>query len=103
MAPGELDRRFMSMASHPDLRHFSKGITNIKQWTGKEQRAMEKVFVGAVAGAVNDDRAVVAARAMLDFIYLAQLPAHTSETLSQLDDSLREFHQNKAVFVESGI
>ncbi|KAG8938404.1 hypothetical protein FRC04_008939 [Tulasnella sp. 424] len=26
MAPGELDRRFMSMASHPDLRHFAKGV-----------------------------------------------------------------------------
>ncbi|KIO15986.1 hypothetical protein M407DRAFT_86553 [Tulasnella calospora MUT 4182] len=103
MAPGELDRRFMSMASHPDLRHFSKGITTIKQWTGKEQRAMEKLFVGAVAGGVNDERVVIAARAMLDFIYLAQLPAHTSETLIQLDDCLRDFHRNKSIFLESGI
>ncbi|KIO16784.1 hypothetical protein M407DRAFT_12650 [Tulasnella calospora MUT 4182] len=103
MAPGELDRRFIAMASHPDLRHFSKGITTVKQWTGKEQRAMEKVFVGAVAGGVNDPRVVVAARAMLDFIYLAQLPAHTSHTLTQMDECLLEFHRNKAVFAENGI
>ncbi|KIO23145.1 hypothetical protein M407DRAFT_215387 [Tulasnella calospora MUT 4182] len=103
MAPGEMDRRFMSMASHPDLRHFSKGITTIKQWTGKEQRAMERVFIGAIAGGVNDQRVVVAARALLDFIYLAQLPAHTSQTLAQMDDSLREFHKSKAVFVENGV
>ncbi|KAG8944054.1 hypothetical protein FRC04_002194 [Tulasnella sp. 424] len=103
MAPGELDHRFMSMASHPDLHHFSKGITAIKQWTGKEQRAMEKVFVGAVAGSVNDEQAMIAARAMVDFIYLAQLPAHTSETLTQLDNCLCDFHHNKSIFVETGI
>lgn len=103
MAPGELDRHFMLMASHPDLCHFSKGITNIKQWTGKEQRATEKVFVGAVAGAVNDEWVMVAAHAMVDFIYLAQLPVKTSKTLAQVDDSLKEFHRNKAMFTELGV
>ncbi|KIO19455.1 hypothetical protein M407DRAFT_11379 [Tulasnella calospora MUT 4182] len=103
MAPGELDHRFMSMASHPDLRHFSKGITTIKQWTGKEQRAMERVFVGVVAGGVNDDRVIVAARSLLDFIYLAQVPCHTSETVTQMTDCLKDFHKNKAVFSENGV
>lgn len=103
MAPGELDRRFMSMASHPDLRHFSKGITTVKQWTGKEQRAMERVFVGAVAGGVNDDRVVVAARSLLDFIYLAQLPCHTSETVAQMTDCLTDFHRNKIVFSDNSV
>lgn len=103
MSAGELDRRFMSMASHPDLRHFSKGITTIKQWTGKEQRAMERVFVGAVAEGTNDSRVVVAARSLLDFIYLAQLPCHTSDTLAQMKDALAEFHRSKHVFIENGI
>ncbi|KIO21131.1 hypothetical protein M407DRAFT_29239 [Tulasnella calospora MUT 4182] len=103
MSAGELDRRFMSMANHPDLRHFTKGITTVKQWTGKEQRAMECVFVGAVAEGTNDSRVVAAARSLLDFIYLAQLPCHTSDTLAQLKDSLEEFHRNKSVFLENGV
>ncbi|KAG8957267.1 hypothetical protein FRC05_010181, partial [Tulasnella sp. 425] len=64
---------------------------------------MERVFVGAVAGGVNDPRVVVCARALLDFIYLAQLPAHTSHTILQMDDCLHEFHRNKAVFIEHGV
>lgn len=103
MSPGELDRRFMSMAHHPNLRHFSKGITSIKQWTGKEQRTMEAVFIGAIAGGVNDNRVVIAARALLDFIYLAQLPCHTSDTLAQMTESLQEFHRTKTVFIENGV
>ncbi|KIO22573.1 hypothetical protein M407DRAFT_79085, partial [Tulasnella calospora MUT 4182] len=88
---------------HPSLRHFSKGITSIKQWTGKEQRAMESVFISAIAGGVNDNRVIIAARALLDFIYLAQLPCHTSDTLIQMTDSLEEFHRAKSVFVDNGI
>ncbi|KIO21736.1 hypothetical protein M407DRAFT_45836, partial [Tulasnella calospora MUT 4182] len=103
MSPGELDRRFISMAHHPHLRHFSKGITSIKQWTGKEQRAMESVFVSAISGGVNDNRVVIAARALLDFIYLAQLHCHTSDTLTQMTESLQEFHRAKSVFVENGV
>lgn len=64
---------------------------------------MERVFVGAVAEGTNDSRVVVAARSLLDFIYLAQLPCHTSDTLLQMTDSLLEFHRNKSVFVENGI
>lgn len=103
MSAGELDQQFMSMASHPDLRHFSKGITSIKQWTGKKQRAMEHVFVGAVAKGTNNGRVIVAAQSLLNFIYLAQLPCHTSDTLAQMRDALEEFHCNKPIFIENGI
>ena len=41
--------------------------------------------------------------ALLDFLYLAQLPSHTTASLLCLEDSLAHFHQNKDVFVDLGI
>jgi hypothetical protein len=40
---------------------------------------------------------------LLDFLYLAQYPCHSSETLQLLDDALNLFHENKDIFVELGI
>jgi hypothetical protein len=39
----------------------------------------------------------------LDFLYLAQLPAHTSETLCHLKTALGRFHQNKSIFIDLGV
>ena len=41
--------------------------------------------------------------ALLDFTYLAQFPSHTTNTLSQLQDSLACFHNNKSVFIDLGL
>ncbi len=40
--------------------------------------------------------------ALLDFLYLAQLPSHTTNTIRRLNDSVTHFHQNKDIFVELG-
>ncbi|KAG8938454.1 hypothetical protein FRC03_007232 [Tulasnella sp. 419] len=91
------------MPPHPSLRHFKNGVSHIKQWTGKEYKMMEKVFIGAVAGGVNNPDVVHAARALLDFITLSQFPAQTSETLKQMEDSFNDFHRFKDVFIIEGV
>jgi hypothetical protein len=48
-------------------------------------------------------RIVMAVRALLDFLHLAQLPSHSSHTLARMDQSLSRFHDNKEVFVDLGI
>ena len=48
-------------------------------------------------------RIITAARALLDFLYLAQLPSHSSFTLARMEESLDRFHNNKEAFVELGI
>ncbi|KAF8870929.1 hypothetical protein BD779DRAFT_1614010 [Infundibulicybe gibba] len=88
----ELDGRFKSIPSHPGLRHFKNGIS--------EHKAMERVFVGVMAGASRDDRVIRAARAITDFIFLASLQSHTSETLAALSRTLDDFHENKDIFIE---
>jgi hypothetical protein len=48
----EIDARFKVMANYPSLRHFKRGISTVKQWTGTEHKQMQRVFIGVIAGAV---------------------------------------------------
>jgi len=41
--------------------------------------------------------------ALLDFLYIAQFPSHTMDTLHRLDESLVLFHQNKSIFADLGV
>ncbi|EKM48019.1 uncharacterized protein PHACADRAFT_61828, partial [Phanerochaete carnosa HHB-10118-sp] len=99
----EVDRRFRTMSPHGDLRYFKKGISLISQWTGNEYKHMEKVFVGVLAGSVEDERVLLAVRALLDFIYYAHFEVHTSESLAHLKTAWRTFHHNKQVFLDLGV
>ncbi|KAG8939237.1 hypothetical protein FRC03_006458, partial [Tulasnella sp. 419] len=103
MACGELDYRYMSMPRHPALRQFKTGIAKVKQWTGKEFKMMERVFIGAIAGGTNRQRVLEAARALLDFIYLSQFPVHTSDTLDKMRSALNDFHRFKDVFIHEEV
>ena len=93
----EIDRRFKMMPPHSSLRHFSRGISGISQWTGGEYRQMEKVFLGVISGIVSDG-AMTATRAVLDFLYLAQYQSHTTRTLSFMEEALSTFHDSKSAF-----
>ncbi|EDR03415.1 uncharacterized protein LACBIDRAFT_331514 [Laccaria bicolor S238N-H82] len=64
----ELDTRFKSMTPHQGIWHFKNGISSVSQWMGTEHKAMEKVFVGVVAGAINNKCVSQAARAVVNFI-----------------------------------
>jgi len=63
---------------------------------------MEKVFGSLIWGAVHPDVSAVA-RAILDFIYYASYPSHSTETLWRLQDALDTFHKYKKVFIRYGI
>ncbi|KAF8870236.1 hypothetical protein BD779DRAFT_1455790 [Infundibulicybe gibba] len=95
----EMDARFKAMNGYPGLRHFKKGISSVSQWTGGEFKEMQKVFIGVMAGAVSDDVLTVI-RALIDFIYYAQLQSHTSKTLSALRNCLETFHTHKDIFIK---
>ena len=40
---------------------------------------------------------------LLDFLYLAQLPSQTTDTISCLKESLAAFHENKELFIDLGV
>ncbi|QRV85193.1 hypothetical protein RhiJN_13211 [Ceratobasidium sp. AG-Ba] len=94
----EFNDRFKAMPPHSNLHHFTKNVSDLSQTTGKEHRAMQKVFLGVMAGLVPHD-VMPALRALLDFIYYAQLPTHTDTTISWLEQALRQFHDSKDVFI----
>ncbi|PSR97570.1 hypothetical protein PHLCEN_2v4309 [Hermanssonia centrifuga] len=62
---------------------------------------MEKVFLGLVAGGVEDE-VVLAVCALMDFVYLASLQAHTSVMLAALQQTLHDFHLHKQAFIDLG-
>lgn len=97
----EIDARFRAVPSHPGLQHFKNGILHVSQWTGTEHKEMEKVFLVLVASH-QDERFVTAVRSVMDFIYLASLQSHTTQTLLALREALNSFHANKDIFIELG-
>ncbi|KAG2338903.1 hypothetical protein BDR05DRAFT_1040661 [Suillus weaverae] len=60
----EVDAHFKTMPDYPGLRHFKKGISTVRQWTGTEHKEMQHVFVGLLAGAVPSRVLVVSALAV---------------------------------------
>jgi len=103
-----IDTRCKSMPPNHKVLLFPKGITILSRVTGLEHKKMCGILLGLIVdlpvpGGLDSSRVVKAARALLDFLFLAQFQCHTSDTLSQLDNHLVAFHNNKAVFVDLGI
>ncbi|KAJ7731496.1 hypothetical protein B0H16DRAFT_1772807 [Mycena metata] len=95
----ELDARFKAMNGHPGLRHFKKGISSVSQWAGTEHKEMQRVFVGVLAGAV-DAEVLTVVKALINFIYYAQLQSYTTRTLAALQGALDTFHDHKQVILD---
>lgn len=98
----EVDQRFMRIPAYPGLRTFPRGISKITQWTGNEYRQMEKIFLPILCGIHDDPRVITAARALMDFIYLAHYPSHSTTTLEAMETAFRTFHDNKQGFLDLG-
>ena len=105
LGPLEIDARCRRLPPNHNIRHFTKGITSLSRITGQEHDQMSRILLGLVIDAPLPDglsnvRLLRAIRALLDFIYLAQYPVHTNESLGLLKDSLEQFHDNKQIFVD---
>ncbi|KAG2137633.1 uncharacterized protein EDB93DRAFT_1322465 [Suillus bovinus] len=90
----EIDAPFKAIPDYPGLRHFKKGISSVKQWTGTEHKEMQHVFMALITGAVPS-QVVIVTRALMDFCYYARLHTHTSESLDGLENALAIFHTHK--------
>ena len=97
----ELDFRFSIIQTVVGYQAFDEGISNLKQVTGRDHRAVQRYIIGVVAGGVPQNF-LIALRALLDFRYLAQAPAFTADSLNHLAQALQEFHNNKAAIIRHG-
>ncbi|KAG2031757.1 hypothetical protein BDR03DRAFT_1015790 [Suillus americanus] len=98
----EMDARFKAVPNYLGLRHFKKGILTVKQWTGREHKEMQRVFIGLLTGAVPSHVLVVTC-SILDFSCYARLQTHMTETLKALQTTLNVFHANKDILKELAI
>jgi hypothetical protein len=98
LGKAEVDKRFQRIPDHPGIRKFIHGISHVAQWTCKEHREMEKVFLTVLAG--SRPTILHAARAVLDFVYMSHFSTMTETVLADLTTALRTFHQHKEIFVK---
>ncbi|KAH8101620.1 hypothetical protein BXZ70DRAFT_1019531, partial [Cristinia sonorae] len=101
----EIDARASRLPPNHHVRVFSKGISSLSQLTGREHADICRILLGLIIdmplpSGISPSRLVCAVRAVLDFLYIAQYPVQTSETLALLEDALDRFHENKEIFEE---
>ncbi|KAJ3542161.1 hypothetical protein NM688_g6000 [Phlebia brevispora] len=104
----EIDARCRRLPPNHNVRLFLKGITPLSRLTGQEHADICRILLGIVIdlplpNSIPSAPLVRAVRAMLDFVYLAQYPVHSDDSLQALDDALRRFHENKHIFVDMGV
>jgi hypothetical protein len=104
----EIDARCARLPPNHNARHFHKGITGLSRLTGREHKHICRIILGIILDFQLPDmqlsaRLARAVRALLDFIYLAQYSVHSNNTLDALDATLRQFHEDKEVFLELGV
>ena len=87
-----------------------KGITHLSHLSGKEHKQICSFLLGLIIDAPcqegnASDKVKVLRTAVgaLDFIYLAQYPCQTDDTLQLMDDALQEFIANRDVLIDLGI
>ncbi|KAJ6616995.1 hypothetical protein B0H10DRAFT_2164530 [Mycena sp. CBHHK59/15] len=89
----EIDARCRRLPPNHNIRLFMNGISNLSRLVIDVQ----------LPDGHSSSQLVAAVRGLLDFVYLAQYPMHTSETLAHLENALQRFHDNKSIFVDLGI
>ncbi|KAJ3963831.1 hypothetical protein EV361DRAFT_874515, partial [Lentinula raphanica] len=84
---------------------FHKGISTLSRVSRTEHKQMASFILSVITDipslTPNQSNMLLAAtRALLDFLYLASYPIHSSESLALLEKALDSFHQNWNVFIE---
>ncbi|KAG2148156.1 uncharacterized protein EDB93DRAFT_1240504 [Suillus bovinus] len=104
----EIDARCQRLPPNHHIHLFTKGITSLSRISGMEHSQICHFLLGIIVDIQLPNQLALchlirAVRGLLDFLYLAQYPCHSSETLSLLVEALDLFHDNKQIFVDLGI
>ncbi|KAG9315401.1 hypothetical protein JVU11DRAFT_4550 [Chiua virens] len=104
----QLDARCRRLPPNHGVHLFTNGISKLYRVSGKEHADICRILPGLIFGiplrnGFLSQRLTRAVRALLNFLYLAQYPMHTSATLALLRDTLKRFHDNKKIFVDLGV
>ncbi|KAG1791079.1 uncharacterized protein HD556DRAFT_1433078 [Suillus plorans] len=83
----ELDLRFRSHHKRVGTRHFSSGVCQMKQMTGREHRDLQRTLVPSITGVVPPP---------------AQSPVYSDSSVDSMVASLKEFHDYKHAILDAG-
>ena len=98
----ELDLRFSLLQPRGGYRHFSSGISSLKQVTGREHRDIQRYVLALIPDNV-DARFILCIRALLDLRYLSQLQQVTGHDLQAITSALQLFHEYKQIVLDLGL
>ena len=106
--PAEINAQCCSLPPNHHISIFAKGISSLHRITGKEHKNMCRILLGLVMDLPVPDghvspQIIAVVHALLDFLYLAQFPTHSSTSITCLEDSISHFHNNKDIFINLGI
>ena len=104
----EIDARCRRLPPNHNIRLFMKGISHLSRVTGTEHDLISRILLGLIIdirlpNSMSSARLLRAVRGVLDFLFLARYPVHTSKTLDLLDAALKRFHDNKDIFIDLGV
>ena len=104
----KIDARCHCLPPNHNIKLFMKGISSLSCVTGQQHSQMCCFLLGLILdirllNGASPSHLLQAIHALLDFLYLAQYPCHSTETLQLLDNTLLKFHENKDMFIDIGI
>ncbi|QRV74692.1 hypothetical protein RhiJN_02707 [Ceratobasidium sp. AG-Ba] len=104
----EYDTRLKAQIPVPGERTFKEGATKLKQLSVRDNKALGRVHIPIIAnsggganGQTGNRKLVVASRAFVHCVALAQLPVHTEKTILEYKASIKLFHQVRDVWIEN--
>ncbi|KIJ53862.1 hypothetical protein M422DRAFT_85147, partial [Sphaerobolus stellatus SS14] len=100
VTPFEIDNRVQRLPKTPGFRHFSGGISKISQWSGREAKDLEHIFLPLLAG-IQTPNVIKATRAELDFIYHVDWKTLDEDDLKRMKDFNSIFPKYKESFLET--
>ncbi|KAG8721527.1 hypothetical protein FRC09_007766 [Ceratobasidium sp. 395] len=100
----KMDARIKAQVPYLGSRMFPRGVTHISQMSGKEHRAIQETHLSVVANSGKKYALELTnvTRALLDFLYYAQLPGHTEDTIKAFEAAYDEFHKQKDIWIKNG-
>ena len=96
----ELNARFRIQHKWVGTCHFN-GVSGALQMTGREHQDIQCTIVATIAGFVNPEF-LCTIRTLVDFLYRAQSLTFTVSLISAMEQDLLEFHQHKAIVLQTG-
>ncbi|KAI6106049.1 hypothetical protein EDD16DRAFT_1746620 [Pisolithus croceorrhizus] len=99
-----LDTCYKTQHKHIGVRHFTSGISHVKQMTGCDHHDIQRTIVPMVAKSspTVTPLFVYTIRSLIEFIYKAQNPVHTDASIASMVDALAEFHLNRQSIINAG-